>query len=350
MKKRFLAAAIATGLVATTMTAQAEVKVKWFGFGQITLNSLSQDDPNDGFVFGADRVRFGFKVKDGNFFGKLQADLNRNHNSNPKNGTLPEIIKDIVVGWKFSNAAKVSLGQFKTPLGMDFNTSGKKLDITKRGMEKSLVLERTAGAMISGRKIGGGFGYDVFYGNPAGRSAADQGPIGADVGSETTTVVNLRYDMGKMMHMELAYGVATGATGIEDYEVVDFGFKFKSGPSTAKFEYIDGTSVRGVKGDDETVYFIHYGHMIGKTTEVMVRYYGATASSTGAADTDLNNTYIGVNFYTGSNKTNGRIQLNYVLAGGDDQNGTTNLSGTTYGGIAGGYTDDAILTQYQVSF
>jgi len=343
MKKRFLTAAILTGLAATSMTAQAEIKTKWFGFAQITLNSLSQDKPDDGFVFGADRVRFGFKVKDDQFFAKLQADLNKT-DSGANNGTLPEIIKDIVVGWKFSKAAKVSLGQFKTPLGMDFNTSGKKLDITKRGMEKGLVLERAAGAMISGRKIGGGFGYDVFYGNPAGRSKADPA---ANVGSETTAVVNVRYDMGKMMHMELAYGVAgaSAASAAEDYEVIDFGFKFKSGPSTAKFEYIDGTSVSGVKGNDETVFLVHYGHMVSKTIEVMARYYDGTSSATGAADLSLSNTYLGVNFYTGSNKTNGRIQLNYVLAGGD-----TAGSVNEYSGASKGYMDDAILTQYQVSF
>jgi len=340
MKKRFLTAAILTGLAATTMTAQAEVQVKWFGFAQITMNSVSQADPNDGFVFGADRVRFGFKVKDDNFFAKLQADLNKT-DSGAATGSLPQVIKDIVVGWKFSKAAKVSLGQFKTPLGMDFNTSGKKLDITKRGMEKGLVLERTAGAMISGRKIGGGFGYDVFYGNPAGRSKADPAAV---TGSENTTVINLSYDMGKMMHMELAYGVAGAATGSEDYEVVDFGFKFKSGPSTAKFEYIDGTSVGGVDGNDETVFLIHYGHMLGKNTEIMARYYDGTQSATGVSDRSLSNTYLGLNFYTGSNKTNGRIQLNYVLASGDTD------GANAYDGASTGYTDDAILTQYQVSF
>ncbi|VAW66152.1 hypothetical protein MNBD_GAMMA10-3031 [hydrothermal vent metagenome] len=346
MKKRFLAAAIATGLAATTMTAQAEVKVKWFGFAQITASAVSEDDPDDGIVFGADRVRFGFKVKDGNFFGKLQADLN-NTDKAPVAGTLDQVIKDIVVGWKFSNAAKLSLGQFKTPVGMDFNTSGKKLDITKRGMEKNLVLERATGAMLSGRKIGGGFGYDVFYGNPSGRG---KGYAGGRTGDANTTALRVSYDMGKMMHVELGFGNdAASAAGVEDYEVVDFGLKFKSGPSTAKFEYIDGTSVGGVKGTDETVWFAHYGHMIGKTAEVMIRYYQGDASVAGLADTDQNNTYLGVNFYTGSNKTNGRIQLNYVIAGGDTQNGTSNPTGTAYTGL-GGFTDDAILTQYQVSF
>jgi len=59
----------------------------------------------------------------------------------------------------------------------------------------------------------------------------------------------------------------------------------------------------------------------------------------------MTNTYLGVNFYLGSNKTNGRLQLNYVISGGDNL-GSTNA----YDGKAKGYTDDAFLAQYQVSF
>jgi len=269
------------------------------------------------------------------------------------------------------------MGQFKTPLGMDFNTSGKKLDLTKRGMEKRLVLERTLGIMLSGRKIAGGFGYDVFYGNPSGRGAAsvtrsslnvvdtgngdDLTAIGADTGSDNTTVVRVMYDMGKMMHMELAVGkeASTGTmtitdsagvvttANIEDYEVTDFAFRFASGPMTVKFEWIDGQNVRGVNGNDETVYFLHYGHKIGKKTELIARYYNAEMERIGGgnANRDLQNTFIGANFFLGSNKTNGRVQVNYVVVGGDDIDATN-----TYNGVARGYTDNAILTQYQMSF
>jgi hypothetical protein len=54
---------------------------------------------------------------------------------------------------------------------------------------------------------------------------------------------------------------------------------------------------------------------------------------------------LGANFFLGSNKTNGRIQVNYVISGGDDAGSTTPFAGT-----AKGYTDDALLAQYQVSF
>ena len=238
--------------------------------------------------------------------------------------------------------------------------------------EKKLVLERTAGIMLSGRKIGGGFGYDIFYGNPAGRGSAsvtkaeyeDSGTgdvlaTGATTGSENTTVVRVMYDMGRMMHMELAVGKEDGGSfnvtdsvlgditvSAEDYEVMDFGFRFKSGPMTVKFEWIDGENVKGVSGNDESVYFLHYGHMITKKIELVARYYNADQSSDSQADRDLQNTFLGANFFLGSNKTNGRLQVNYVVVGGDDIDSSTG----TYNGAAKGFTDDAVLTQYQMSF
>ena len=51
-----------------------------------------------------------------------------------------------------------------------------------------------------------------------------------------------------------------------------------------------------------------------------------------------------MNLFLGSTKTNGRVQLNYVMTGGDDAG-----SSTPYNGL-GGYTDNAILAQYQMSF
>jgi len=362
MKKSIISLAIAAGLIAS-MSAQAasDVKVKWFGFAQLTAEAGDGADlsakrvdgsgnPDGGLVFGADRVRFGFKIKDGNVFGKLQADLNRKHENSAKTGTLPEIIKDIEAGYKFSNAASLKVGQFKTPLGMDFNTSGKKLDITKRGMEKGLVLERTAGIMLSGRKIANGFGYDLFFGNVSGRGAASATKNGALSGKDNTTVARVMYDMGKMMHVELGYGIednSSTAANADDYTVMDLGLRVKMAAMTIKAEYIDGQSVAGVKNQDETAWYGHFGYNLDKTTELLVRHYQADADAPGGGSTSLTNTYLGANFFLGSNRTNGRVQLNYVIAGGD----TFTTTGTNYAGQAAkGYTDDTFLAQYQISF
>ena len=395
MKKSIISLAVAAGLVASMPAAHAgDVKVKWFGFAQITAKQGDGLDPGPGDnkatdpTFGADRVRFGFKIKDGNVFGGLQADLNRNH-AKAKAGTLNETIKDVYAGYKFSNAASIKAGQFKTPVGMDFNTSGKKLDITQRGMEKGLVLERAAGIMLSGRKIANGFGYDLFYGNPAGRGAAspldpaaktefviDQntgtlvskdisGP-GGKTGNTNSYAARVMYDMGKMMHVELGYGVdetvVTG-TGFDDYEVLDFAMKMKMGKAhTIKFEYIDGSNVKGNSLVDESVWYAHYGYLVNKSVELVARHYQAdidvsadpaVPGSTGGSRT-LTNTYLGANFFLGSNKTNGRVQLYYVVAGGDnntDGTGNSYLDASDESAAGGSaYYDDVILAQYQVSF
>ncbi len=397
MKKSIISLAIAAGLIASMPAQAGDVKVKWFGFAQITAKQGDGLDPSankaTGPAFGADRVRFGFKIKDGNVFGKLQADLNKATSQsvgldldnstatgcdsvtytdpndinvytckggiNNKSGVLPEVIKDVYAGYKFSNAASIKAGQFKTPVGMDFNTSGKKLDITQRSMEKGLVLERAAGAMLSGRKIANGIGYDLFYGNVAGRSNAHANGTVAD---DASYAVRVMYDMGKMMHVEASYGVdassgsslkpnATGtalvATKYEDYEVFDVAFRMKMAAMTIKAEYIDGSNVKGVKDSNEKVWYAHFGYSLGKTTELLVRHYQADSSKVGKSGTSLTNTYLGANFFLGSNKTNGRIQVNYVLTGGDNYTKT----GTNYNGKAAkGYTDDVILAQYQVSF
>ena len=341
MNKKLIALAVAVG-IASPLAANAGVESKWFGYSQITASKLDQNKPNDGLVFGADRVRIGYKVKDGKVFGGLQIDFNET-DTNADSATLDKIIKDAFGGYKFSNAASIKLGQFKTPVGMDFNTSGAKLDITKRGMEKKLVLERAAGAMLSGRKIAGGVGYDLFYGNPSTRSSAagDNGTAGKD----NTFAARVMYDMGKLMHVELSYG-SSSVDGGTDYDVLDFGLAYKRGPITGKFEYIEGDGVSATASNKEKVWYLHLGYQFSKMFEGIVRHYEAKDTLTTSSQGDkLGNTYIGANIFLGSNKTNGRLQLNYVVVSGDDAN-----SATPYAGVSKGYTDDAILVQYQVGF
>ena len=153
---------------------------------------------------------------------------------NSGNPDFPGIIKDIEVGYKFSNAASLKIGQFKTPMGMDFNTSGKKLDITKRGMEKGLVLERAVGVMLSGRKMNG-FGYDIGIFNPAARSSAD---AKGTRGNDNSIVGRLMYDKDGL-HVEGSIGTdQTSTAGMSDYDVWDIALSQKSGPWTFKTEYI----------------------------------------------------------------------------------------------------------------
>ena len=354
MNNKLIALAVAAS-IASPMAANAAVESKWFGFTQITAESVNRaatttSEKNDGLLFGADRVRIGYKLKDGNVFGGLQVDFKKT--TATSSGTLQDQIKDAFAGYKFSNAASIKLGQFKTPVGMDFNTSGKKLDITKRGLEKYLVLERAAGAMLSGRKIAGGIGYDLFYGNVAARSsavpAAGSGNGGTN-GKDNSMAARVSYDMGKLMHAELSYGTSSTSStnsNAKDYSVLDFAMAYKRGPITGKFEYVAGDNVGNAANAKEKVWYLHLGYQFSKMFEGVVRHYEAKNTPASGSSTKLGNTYIGANIFLGSNKTNGRLQLNYVVVSGDDF-----YSANPYGGVASsGYSDDAILVQYQVSF
>ena len=345
MNKKLLTAAIGAAIaMAPVLSAQA-VEVKWFGFIQIMGEQLDEKSPTnqDGLTFSTDRVRIGFKLKDGNVFAKLQVDFEKgDKGENPS--SIPEIIKDALVGYKLNKNHSVKAGIFKTPVGMDFNTSGKKLDITKRGMEKSLVLERTTGIMLSGRKLGG-FGYDVFYGDPSSRSSAVL-QTNSLRGDATTTAFRISYDMGKSLHFEVSSGSSeqAGAALSEDYDVTDLAVRWKSGPWMAKFEHINGENLMGAKGTEQTVWYVHGTYKLSPKIDLVARHYDGEYETAAGVKTDLTNTFIGATFYLGSTRTNGRLQVNFVSTGGDDMG-----SLTPFGGL-GGYKDDAILVQYQASF
>ncbi|HEB94668.1 MAG TPA: porin [Gammaproteobacteria bacterium] len=342
MKKSLITLAIAAA-VAVPMTVSA-AEAKFFGYSQITAavgKGAEGNDDNDGLRFGADRIRMGYKIKQGNAWGKLQVDFNKTDNASPIG--VDEIIKDAVVGYKFNDAANVMAGVFKTPVGMDFNTSGKGLDITKRGMEKKLVLERAAGLMVSGRNISG-FGYDIGVFNPTQRSSAvDFG----GAGDAMAYAGRVMYDMGDSLHVEASYGTSTqddsAPAGAEDYTVFDVAGSYKWNAMTLKAEYIAGSNVNGVKDADESVWYLHGGYAFNDTFEGVVRYYSATQDRPGGGDSTLGNAYLGTNIYL-AEKNNARIQLNYVLASGDTD------GADAYNGAATGYTDDIFLAQFQVGF
>jgi hypothetical protein len=314
------------------------LKVDIFGFSQFTAeggDGVASGSDDDEIRFDFDRVRLGYKLKWGKVFSKLQLDFNRPDLSKDTAG-LPDIIKDAIVGYKADDAAKVSLGMFKTPVGMDFNISGMKLDITKRGLEKPLVLERALGVMLSGRKIGPGIGYDVGYFNPTERSSAvSDGAAGED----QAYAARVLFDKDEF-HAEVSYGVSENAGGAntEDYTVWDAALSYINAGLTLKGEYIAGSDIRGTNGRDQNVWYIHAGYLVTPMFEPVIRHYQGDDD---LSNTDLGNTFIGLNTYLYPKKKHAaRVQLNYVLASGDEEK---------WGGL-GGYKDDAYLAQVQVAF
>jgi hypothetical protein len=339
MRNKLVAAAIA-GLVATPAVSQAAPQVDWFGVTQITAETTSEQPNGDGgsLAFGADRIRIGYKAHwDNGVHSKLQVDFNE---SNGSVNQVPNVIKDAVVGYKFNDYADIQVGMRKTPVGMDFNTSGKKLDITKRSMEKDLVLERSAGAFLYGEADNAGagtLGYAVSVTDPATRSGAinqnascpggqpaqpGNANAAGTLGEDYAYAGRLSYDMGKMLHVEGYYGTSTTsctASNAEDYQVYGFGAKTQPMPGlNVKGEWINGSNANHVDGRDRSVWYVHGGYEFMPMVEGVVRHYNSNFEASGGGEADLAETWVGANIFLNPEKHHeARIQLNVVIPSGD---------------------------------
>jgi hypothetical protein len=82
----------------------------------------------------------------------------------------------------------------------------------------------------------------------------------------------------------------------------------------------------------------------------VVKTYQAEHERTGQPDTDLGNTYIGLNWFLARVSQKHRdlqrhkLVFNYIIVNGDDVD-----SSTQWGGLAG-YRDDAWLMQWQYKY
>jgi len=381
-----------------------EMKLQIYGFSQLEIRGgkgwdlRSNLTGGDGPMFAAQRIRWGMNYFHGPIAGKLFLDFNQIADFSENvpidtdgdgqfddterlwldQGGLPLYIKDAFVAYRHSNAFMVRLGMIKTPLGMDFTVPGWNLDIVQRGgLEKVLVLERDMGLTISGRLIGQnslgdkqmktnglemgserqgyGFGYDLFVGNPAGRSIAvvwDR----AVLGDALSYVGRLHFDYGKPLHVELAYGISEKASGAddgsEDYDVLDFGVASELFESKLelKLEYITGNNVRGEKDRKQTTAVLTAGYTFIPSLQFVVKTYQSEAERVGFTDTKLGNTYVGFNWFLARVSQKHRdlqrhkVVLNYVVVNGDDAD-----SSTPWNGLAG-YIDDAYLLQWQYKY
>ncbi len=313
-----------------------------FAFAQLTAERIGSEDA---IGFGADAIRAGFRVRHDRFTARLQLDFNAGDLDERLPGTLPNVIKDIDVVYTLDEQTSVRFGQFKVPLGYDFLLPATGLDVTKRGMEKGLVLERSIGLMLSGRKLGGSFGYDIGLFNPAGRSSATShvgsGPMD-QTGEDLAAAARVSFDPDEHWHAELALGMSqdAGGPGSENYEVIDLALVWRNQPWTLKAEYIDGQNVFGLSGRDERVWYVHAGRALSDKLSAVLRHYDGEHVFAGD-QTDLTNTYLGLTWnLDANNAANARFMLNYVIAGGDE---------TNYTGVRG-FRRDALFAQFQFDY
>ncbi len=351
---------------------EKQFTLKIYGFSQFEARGGDGQSDEGGLFFQAQRVRVGFNYFHGNISGKLFLDFNQSHTKDEAG--LPKMIKDAFVAYRFSNAAFIRLGMIKTPVGMKFTIPGWNMDIVERNkLDKGLVLERDFGLMLSGRLIGQpadsklkvnglemgherwgyGFGYDIGVFNPAGRSAAVKWDKDV-IGDALAYAARIHYDHGRPLHFEMSYGVSEQAGGpdTEDYKVFDVGVNsfLVDGRLHLNAEYIKGQNILGVDGFDQECITVTAAWMFTPQVEGVVRHYAASVTrddDPAIPDTDLGNTYIGINFYLSPLKPdhrtlqNHRIQVDYILTSGDDDGAWTGKWG---------YQDSGWVVQWQYKF
>lgn len=325
----------ACALLAAPASAWAQAPdLRWRAYAQLAAEHL---DGDAGIDFGADRMRFAALASSNRLSGGAQLDLGVPDPSGREPGSVLNGLLDVFVDYRLAVRHRLRAGEFKTSLGMDFNIGGHLLELTKRGMDAGLVLARDAGVMVIANGLGRGFGYDIGIFNIAGRSLATDYNQTQE-GEDNAFAARGRFDSGPW-HAEWAYGdtAAAGGPGTADYGVADAALRYQGGALTVKLEWIGGEHVRGDRQRREQVYYVHGAYRIQENYELVARHYAGRSKLAGQS-TDLSNSYIGFSWWPYERDgMQGRLQLNYVFAGGD---------GHAYTGVQG-FRDNALFVQFQ---
>lgn len=318
----------------TVASAQTTGDFDWATYGQLT-GTRPQSASGE---FDLNRMRVVLSRRTERLRGHLQLELAADDLSAQSPGLLPEIVFDVYGEYRLNGKQTLRLGQFKTPLGMDFNRPASNLATIPRGMEAGLVLHRDVGVMLSGRRIGPGFGYDVGLFNPAGRSSATRYQH-SQIDDDRAAVVRGHFDRG-FWHAELSAGAtsAAGGPGTGTYRVADLSLRYRRQKFNLELECINGSGIRGDRNRDERVCYAHAAFDPAAKLELVARHY-VGSSSLGTVTTRLGNTHLGATWRIfDRDPFRGQLQATWVLVDGN---------AAAYTGVRA-YREDTFLVQLQL--
>ena len=376
-----------------------DTKLTFFGFAQLEAvggegmqikNAKSVDKAGTNIAFRAQRIRLGWKYQAGKLRGKVFLDFNQKHGDQgaTDGAAMPSMVKDAFISYVADPAYVIKAGLIKMPNGMSFTMPGWNLDIAERGFDKSLVLERNTGLMVSGRGIGWkgnkvngfemgherpwkGFGYDVMIANQASRSkaVADTTKMGGN-----SYAVRGMFDYTEKLHLEASYAEsenADGGPGVTytekgktinktngvSYKNINIGVDSNLGKLSLKAEYFDAHNIAGISGYNEQVITATAGYFVMPTLELVGKFMNGSAQgkTATAKDTSLTNAYLGMNIFISQPyqdfsrkakrmRNQHKVVLNYIVASGDTTGSTNEWNGL------GGYKANAFIAQYQFKF
>jgi len=309
-----------------------------FGYMQYTGRFGSAMPPQYGF----DRVRLGV---DGNINARIGYRvmlelLDLNKPANPNTTDERQGLLDAILTYSFMPALKLSVGQFKTPFSMDYNTPASKLDVVGFGMSSNVSLNRSTGVMLSGRDVADtGIGYDIGAFNAVTRADGTSYTAGTSV-HDYAYIGRVMYDgFGKALHLE-GGGAHVPVTGGPLYLALYSAVRLRYRPLEFKAEWLQGR-----QGARTTTML--YGQILGTLTPKLelVGKWERTRYGNAATHLTADNWIFGLNaaFYP-EKPQRVRLQINYVIASKDAR------SLGTLVGFEKGYKDDQLVVMLQAGF
>ena len=283
---------------------------RWGGLAQVTL---SKSEENQGFVFGLERIRL---IASGavnhcvNY--KLQFEFNRSVFHEDKDGETPNVIKDAVLFFSPIKGMRIWAGKFKTPIGMEFNTSGKTLAFVKRGLGQALVFERNLGVMLSTPHLGRrGLGLSAGVFNPGPNGANETGDPAA--GQDYTVAGRVHFDPSGQFHLEAFGGAAlTSVASQKSVTVLGLGVRWRVlNRILLKAEWMSRDDAQNA-GSDGVDGYMQAGVRIHPNIDTTVKWENLNVKDAGM---DQKNLTLGLSIaLQAERREQSRILLNYVLS------------------------------------
>ncbi len=343
MKKNLIALAVAAAIIAPVSaiaadSSNANTGPTVFGYAQITGSQQFGTGGSQGLVFGAHRIRLGFKgeaVPGVSYYFQYKWD--GAWQSTPLNNTLgigaipgsSSGVQDAYINFAFIPEVQLQVGKFRIPVGLErTQVSGNELMFIQRSMNQSLGANRSAGVMFHSPDLmntGVYYSLGIFDNHElsGARAAAAQYMVNIPASKEIDS-----WNVG-------ANGGLMGLKYMAEYSAV--------------------TSYQGIEGANAQDWYVALAANLHQMTltpdwldvEPAVRYESFRYRY-GAFDSTLGNTTIGVNYYVNPNNPYAaRVQLNYVIPNGG---AAWRALGSNNYPASNGYLYNTLALQFQAGF
>ena len=419
MKKNLVALAVAAAFVVPGVafaadTSNADTGPVVFGYAQITgaqqfgtTSAPGTAGPSSGLIFGANRIRLGFKgeaVPGVTYFiqgaydeeglgNGLPNGLNNGLGGNVLGGNSAQLL-DAWVNYAPVPFAQLQVGKFKTPEGLEYTSvAGNELTFIYRNMGQSLLPGRSAGAMFHADDVmGTGVGYAVgiFDNTSLDTGTAFTGLYNA-LGGGQGNLLNgngnyiasgmLSYSMGSLLTAEVSGSLGSTKYGVPSYRTngthqitswnigvhgglmgIMYGAGYTRTNGGIGNSYLDSSSqMTGAGTVNASDWHADLAVNLYKMTltpdwldiEPAVRYdqyHVSDINGTAQGAGSLANTTVGVNYFVNPNNPHAaEIQMNYIIP--TNRGGAFDYGYGTHGlAPMNGVAYNTLMLQFQAGF